>query len=91
MVLDLCCRAQEGGSASLSSSRSPRDRQRVKAGGSSKFSTEPQPTPRATPGAPCAHPRNDEAHHDGWASTGNLGGLGRNRTTDTRIFKTDNA
>jgi hypothetical protein len=33
-----------------------------------------------------AVPRNNKAHHYGWASSKMLGGLGRNRTTDTRIF-----
>jgi len=51
-----------------------------------KFDTEPRPTPGSLSRALCGHPRNDEAHRDGRASVGMLGGLGRNRTTDTRIF-----
>ena len=34
----------------------------------------------------CSERRNDEARLDGRASSVDFGGLGRNRTTDTRIF-----
>ncbi len=44
-----------------------------------------RPSPAA--GEPnAADPGNDEAHRDGRASEEMAGGLGRNRTTDTRIF-----
>ena len=50
------------------------------------FDTEPRPTFGSPRRPVCGQPTNDEAHHDGRASAGMGGGLGRNRTTDTRIF-----
>ena len=53
--------------------------------GSRPSSTRSDTELRPNPGRPgevlCGHPRNDKAHHDGRASAGMGGGLGRNRTT----------